>query len=101
LAALPESGSDSSEDSDIDHATNAQTAGPGGGRSQLLEGALASRAERSRALSSSSTESGTYIADTPSAVYHASSSALMSRNQQNRDRYVVVLRSSKTVIFFF
>lgn len=50
-------------------------------RAQLLEGASLSVADRCRALSSSSTESSTYIADAPSAIYHASSSALI------RDRY--------------
>uniref|UniRef100_A0A158Q7T0 Pecanex-like protein n=1 Tax=Elaeophora elaphi TaxID=1147741 RepID=A0A158Q7T0_9BILA len=87
LAALPESDSDSTEDSDIDPAAAANIT-EGCSRTQLLEGASLSAADRCRALSSSSTESSTYIADTPSAIYHASSSALMSRHP-NRDRQIV------------
>ncbi|EJD75556.1 hypothetical protein LOAG_17322 [Loa loa] len=85
LAALPESDTDSTGDSDIGPVvtTNLNE----GSRMRLLEGTSVSAADR-RALSSSSTESSTYIADTPSAIYHASSSALMSRHP-NRDRQIV------------
>ncbi|CAG9536856.1 unnamed protein product [Cercopithifilaria johnstoni] len=86
LAALPESDSDSTEDSYIDPSAAANIAGSCS--RTLLEGASLSTADRCRALSSSSTESSTYIADTPSAIYHASSSALMSRHP-NRDRQIV------------
>ncbi|VDK67390.1 unnamed protein product [Litomosoides sigmodontis] len=87
LAALPESDSDSTEDSYVDPSAAANIA-EGCSRAQLLEGSSLSAVDRCRALSSSSTESSTYIADTPSAIYHASSSALMSRHP-NRDRQVV------------
>ncbi|KAL3994668.1 Pecanex protein (C-terminus) family protein [Acanthocheilonema viteae] len=87
LAALSESDSDSTEDSDIDKPAAANIA-EGCSRTQLLEGTSLSATDRCRALSSSSTESSTYIADTPSAIYHASSSALMSRHP-NHDRQIV------------
>lgn len=80
LAALPESNSDSSEESEAGCGTASDTR-----ETQMTECSPAALAERNRALSSSSTESGTYIADTPSAVYHASHSALMARHA-NRDR---------------
>uniref|UniRef100_A0A1I8EZS8 Pecanex-like protein n=2 Tax=Wuchereria bancrofti TaxID=6293 RepID=A0A1I8EZS8_WUCBA len=87
LAVLPESDSDSTEDSDIDP-TLVASINEGCSHTQFLEGTSLSAADRCRALSSSSTESSTYIADTPSAIYHASSSALMSRHP-NRDRQMV------------
>ncbi|KAK6104128.1 Pecanex protein (C-terminus) family protein [Brugia pahangi] len=87
LAVLPGSDSDSTEDSDIDP-TVVASINEGCSHTQFLEGASLSAADRCRALSSSSTESSTYIADTPSAIYHASSSALMSRHP-NRDRQMV------------
>ncbi|KAM3719263.1 Pecanex-like protein [Dirofilaria immitis] len=87
LEALPESDSDSTEDSDID-VTAAANLNRGCSRAQLLEDVSLHVADRCRALSSSSTGSSTYIADTPSAIYHASSSALMSRHP-SRDRQIV------------
>ncbi|VDN04328.1 unnamed protein product [Thelazia callipaeda] len=84
LTALTENSSDSAEDSDVDHNTLVNM-NEGCSRSQLIDGMSSSATGRSRALSSSSIESSTYIADTPSAVYHASSSALMSTHS-NRDR---------------
>ncbi|VDP13848.1 unnamed protein product [Onchocerca flexuosa] len=87
LAVLPESDSDSTENSNIDIIAAANL-NKGCSRAQPLDGVSLSAADRCRALSSSSIESSTYIAETPSAIYHASSSALMSRHP-NPDRQIV------------
>uniref|UniRef100_A0A8R1XL01 Pecanex-like protein n=1 Tax=Onchocerca volvulus TaxID=6282 RepID=A0A8R1XL01_ONCVO len=87
LAVLPESDSDSTENSNIDIIAAANL-NKSCSRTQPLDGVSLSAADRCRALSSSSTESSTYIAETPSAIYHASSSALMSRHP-NPDRQIV------------
>uniref|UniRef100_A0A9J2PCS3 Pecanex-like protein n=1 Tax=Ascaris lumbricoides TaxID=6252 RepID=A0A9J2PCS3_ASCLU len=82
LSALPENVSGSSEDSDVERTG-------GGCATQVCAPSRVPGGEsRLRALSSSSTESGTYIADMPSAIFHASSCALVSRHL-DRDRQVV------------
>uniref|UniRef100_A0A0M3JKI0 Pecanex-like protein n=2 Tax=Anisakis simplex TaxID=6269 RepID=A0A0M3JKI0_ANISI len=112
LSALPENVSGSSDDSDVENGcaqrpstskraaatarrvsngtNNAASASVFSGPSTAAgssSGAAAERSGRQRALSSSSTESGgTYIADTPSAIFHASSSALVMRHVPDRDR---------------
>lgn len=71
MSVLPESSSASSEDSDVDRPK------PGGETTGRDSNAVEGRHQR--ALSSSSAESGTYIADQPSAIFHASSSIPTSR----------------------
>ncbi|KHN86373.1 Pecanex-like protein 1 [Toxocara canis] len=82
LSALPENVSGSSEDSDVERAAGGRENARAIVQSQMVGGE-----RRQRALSSSSTESGTYIADMPSAILHASNSAVVSRHL-DRDRTI-------------
>lgn len=82
LSALLESESGSSEESETEHSATVDA------KRISARTRTTGEERRERALSSSSTESGTYIAELPSAIFRASSSALVPR-RLDRERQMV------------